>query len=474
MTVAKGEVRANKYIADGATSTWDFSFEISSTAEIIFKYYDSDEEEWTTVSASDYSISGLDDEDGGTITYPTDGTYLASGLEVYLQSNWDYTQSLDIAEDAGFSSANLETQLDDTTKQLLQVRDAALGAPRLAAPETFSNTLPAKSDLAGNTIAFDDDGEPIVGPTVASISAAETNAEAAAASAAAAATSATEAAASATAANVDYEEVKALILDEASDITFSPTDDITSTNVQDAIEEVQSDSADTYVPMTRTITAGTGLTGGGALSADLTLAASIATQAQAEAGTDTSTLMTPECVAQAISALGRDLPHPYVETSFSAVTSADLDFSSLVDDGFTEFSLEVFVPTLGSYNATAVAIKMLVSEDGGSSFLSSGYSSLSLKNYNDNEYRTFYTSSTEMLISSDSNDTDFRFVNKLILRNTDSFTEVYGYGMLRWNSTASGANFIHVSAHADVTANAIRITTPLTSMTGSVRITAIR
>jgi hypothetical protein len=54
----------------------------------------------------------------------------------------------------------------------------------------------------------------------------------------------------------------------------------------------------------RLISAGTGLTGGGSLAANRTLSADIASQAEAEAGTVSTKLMTPERVAQAIAALG--------------------------------------------------------------------------------------------------------------------------------------------------------------------------
>lgn len=53
----------------------------------------------------------------------------------------------------------------------------------------------------------------------------------------------------------------------------------------------------------RLISAGTGLTGGGTLGADRTLAADIASQAEAEAGTVATKLMTPVRTAQAIAAL---------------------------------------------------------------------------------------------------------------------------------------------------------------------------
>jgi hypothetical protein len=54
----------------------------------------------------------------------------------------------------------------------------------------------------------------------------------------------------------------------------------------------------------RTITTGTGITGGGNLTANRTFAIDIATQAEAEAGTDNTKVMTPLRAAQAIAAQG--------------------------------------------------------------------------------------------------------------------------------------------------------------------------
>jgi len=53
-----------------------------------------------------------------------------------------------------------------------------------------------------------------------------------------------------------------------------------------------------------TLTAGSGLLGGGNLSADRRFDANIATQAAAQSGTDNTTLMTPLRVAEAIAVLG--------------------------------------------------------------------------------------------------------------------------------------------------------------------------
>lgn len=65
-----------------------------------------------------------------------------------------------------------------------------------------------------------------------------------------------------------------------------------------------------YAQLTRSVATGTGLTGGGDLSADRTIAADIASQAEAEAGVSTTKLTTPQRVAQAIAALAPALPSP--------------------------------------------------------------------------------------------------------------------------------------------------------------------
>ena len=62
--------------------------------------------------------------------------------------------------------------------------------------------------------------------------------------------------------------------------------------------------ADVTALRAQTITAGSGLLGGGNLSASRRIDANVATQAVAQSGTDNTTLMTPLRVAQAINAAG--------------------------------------------------------------------------------------------------------------------------------------------------------------------------
>jgi hypothetical protein len=68
------------------------------------------------------------------------------------------------------------------------------------------------------------------------------------------------------------------------------------------------------------IGAGTGLTGGGNLTANRTISADIASQAEAEAGTISTKLMTPERTAQAIAALAGGGGKPDAVLSYQAAS----------------------------------------------------------------------------------------------------------------------------------------------------------
>lgn len=72
----------------------------------------------------------------------------------------------------------------------------------------------------------------------------------------------------------------------------------------DSIESsTQVITTDALVTNTRSVSAGTGLTGGGDLSANRTVSADVASQAEAEAGASATKLMTPQRTAQAIAVL---------------------------------------------------------------------------------------------------------------------------------------------------------------------------
>jgi hypothetical protein len=96
------------------------------------------------------------------------------------------------------------------------------------------------------------------------------------------------------------------------------------TELDDKVDVTDLQSAlDDKANNTVSITAGTGLTGGGDLTTNRTLSANIATLAEAQAGTSSTKLMTPERTADAIAALGGGSAPDYT-SSEQTITPAGL------------------------------------------------------------------------------------------------------------------------------------------------------
>lgn len=207
MTVTN-ETRSVNYVGDTIVTVFPYTFLVPSTTEVEVRVYNSTTLVWTTISSSEYGITGVGVPTGGNITYPLVGTPLGTDERIYISREVGYTQELDIPQTGEFDSSALEGQLDDIVFQTQQNRDFGEGALRAPDGETFE-TLPPKDTLGGRTILFDETtNEPVAGPTASEISGASESAAAAAASAAAAATSETNAATSAAEAEAAVEALK--------------------------------------------------------------------------------------------------------------------------------------------------------------------------------------------------------------------------------------------------------------------------
>lgn len=96
------------------------------------------------------------------------------------------------------------------------------------------------------------------------------------------------------------------------------------------VSTAQQTALDAKADKTVSVVAGTGLTGGGTLAADRTIGADIASQAEAQAGTLATKLMTPERVSQAIDALSPNNVVIGTKTDAASTTAA-----SWTDTGLT-------------------------------------------------------------------------------------------------------------------------------------------
>lgn len=130
--------------------------------------------------------------------------------------------------------------------------------------------------------------------------------------------------------------------------------------------QAQVPAAADYVLKARQISAGTGLTGGGDLTADRSFALDIPLQAEAEAGTNNAKPMTPLRVKQAVAAQSPVPGLVFISAQTVASTVAAVDFTGLTN-AYDEYVVH-FENVLPSVNSAQLNLR--TSSDNGATYAS--------------------------------------------------------------------------------------------------------
>lgn len=150
---------------NGIVTTFPYNFIIPDESFVVVIVRTIASEAEVELSPSDYTISGIGDDNGGNVEYPLVGSPLAATHQLIIKRVVDYVQELDVSAQSGFNSQVFEDQLDLMVMMIQQISDDAEAA-----------------------VAVADDIEAAVSEAAASAAAAAVSEAAAAASAAAAAT----------------------------------------------------------------------------------------------------------------------------------------------------------------------------------------------------------------------------------------------------------------------------------------------
>jgi hypothetical protein len=122
MTVATTESFVT-YTGNGATTLFSFGFMIQTGADVVTL--------WNAVSGSiplssgQYSITGLDNPAGGSVTYPLTGPALPSDFTITIQRVLSPVQNTDISDQANFFPVVIEDALDYLTYLYQQLNFAS-------------------------------------------------------------------------------------------------------------------------------------------------------------------------------------------------------------------------------------------------------------------------------------------------------------------------------------------------------------
>lgn len=121
LPVSSGRIVAN---GNGVTTSWPYNFIIPDATYAVVTITNIATGVSTTLLSSQYSISGINNPAGGTVTYPLIGSPLAAGNTLTIQRIVPYSQSTDLTNQDGFYAAVIENELDFLTMQIQQLSDA--------------------------------------------------------------------------------------------------------------------------------------------------------------------------------------------------------------------------------------------------------------------------------------------------------------------------------------------------------------
>lgn len=114
-------VRRDSYTGTGSVATYDYTFRITAAADLLVTTADTDGVETTLTYPADYSVAGVGNADGGTITL-TAGN-LASGYAIVIRDDPEQKQETDLRNQVSFFAEVHEDAFDYVTRLLMAQQD---------------------------------------------------------------------------------------------------------------------------------------------------------------------------------------------------------------------------------------------------------------------------------------------------------------------------------------------------------------
>lgn len=168
MTISSTTNRMPNYVGTSLVSTYSYTFRIFDEGDLLLTVKDTTDAETTLVLTTDYTVSGVGDLGGGSITlvngsqaWLTSG-FLTTGYELSIRRLVDLVQATDIRNQGSFFPETHENAFDYLT-MIDQGQQDEIGRS-IKAPEsddTAIGDLPPAASRASQYLAFDANGDPI-------------------------------------------------------------------------------------------------------------------------------------------------------------------------------------------------------------------------------------------------------------------------------------------------------------------------
>lgn len=163
MTVS-ATTRVVRHFGDGTATSFPYSFRIDTAADAKVVLEEIATGERTALTSSQYAISGLGDDEGGTVVYPLSGSALSADFAIIVYREVPHTQTLQISNQGGFFPAVYEAALDRVVHQIQQVGEEQGRSLRVPIGDAVSDLeLPAAAVRASKVLAFGASGQVALG-----------------------------------------------------------------------------------------------------------------------------------------------------------------------------------------------------------------------------------------------------------------------------------------------------------------------
>lgn len=146
-------------LGNGATTNWPFLFIIPAASQL-YVYYTDALGNITAIASGLYSVAGLNNPNGGSVTYPLIGPPIATGTSLTVYRQMPYLQLSDITNQGGFYPEVYEAALDYLTMEVQQLVEQLGRAIKTPVTDTTDEVI-SGTDWAsriGKAIGFNSAG----------------------------------------------------------------------------------------------------------------------------------------------------------------------------------------------------------------------------------------------------------------------------------------------------------------------------
>jgi len=177
MTISNQDARTGPYSGNGSTTEFAYDFKVIDESHLVVTLKDSSDVETVQTIVTQYTVSGVGDAGGGTITMVTPP---ASGETLTLSRSVPRTQEVDLVNRGAVQPEVLETAYDKLTQQIQDQAELFARIPRFPVSSSLANvnlplTLTAGAALRVNSTSDGFEN----GPPADQITSAQSYAEAA-------------------------------------------------------------------------------------------------------------------------------------------------------------------------------------------------------------------------------------------------------------------------------------------------------